>query len=172
MWFRLICVRLSAANSQLQLQNLDVPSQNPITILRDTLLHAGRSWVPLSLNLGVPLFCPTLCQQVCSNMSAAQCLTPSGRSAWRTAQLQLQQQLWQLVGQFGAGSDSSKAGLGKQQPAAASGGAAMQVELPSGWRAAAAAAGGVELPARGLLFDGRTLLPVDVGDCLQGVRAW
>uniref|UniRef100_A0A383VSL6 FAM91 C-terminal domain-containing protein n=1 Tax=Tetradesmus obliquus TaxID=3088 RepID=A0A383VSL6_TETOB len=144
---------------------------------------AGSGWVPLSLNLGVPLFCPTLCQQVCSNMSAAQCLTPSGRSAWRAAQLQLQQQLWQLVGQFGAGSGSSSSkavGLGNKQPAAAaaaaaaSGGGAMQVELPPGWRAAAAAAAGdgVELPACGLLFNGRALLPVDFGDCLQGVCAW
>jgi hypothetical protein len=139
------------------------------------LLPAGRGWVPLSLNLGVPLFCPTLCQQVCNNMSTAQCLTSSGRSAWRASQLQLQQQLWQLVGQFGTGSSSNVGGSNQQEHVAALSGTAGgvgQVEVQPAWQTAAGAGASVELPSCGLLFDGRTLLAVDVGECLQGVRAW
>jgi hypothetical protein len=108
-------------------------------------------------------------------MSAVQCLTPNGRSAWRAAQLQLQQQLWHLVAQYGAGSTGSIGGLGQQQPAtalSAAAGGVEQFELPPGWQTAAGAGASVELPSCGLLFDGRTLLAVDIGECLQGVRAW
>jgi hypothetical protein len=32
--------------------------------------------------------------------------------------------------------------------------------------------GGVQLPGHCLLFDGHSLLPVDVSSCLQGVQCW
>lgn len=97
-------------------------------------------------------------------MVAAQCLTPAGQGAWRRAQAQLQQQLWALVSQYGAASSSScgAGGTGGHQGLVP---AAPLDEQQAG-------AGVVQLPACGILFDGNHLVPVEVGDCLQGARLW
>ncbi|KAF8055757.1 Fam91a1 [Scenedesmus sp. PABB004] len=103
---------------------------------------SGRGgWVPLSLSLGAPLFCPALCRQVTANMAAAGALGPAGAAAWRAAQAGLQAQLAALVSQFGGGGG-----------------------------AAAAPPGGLALPGCALHFDGADLVRLELGDSLQGAR--
>jgi hypothetical protein len=137
----------------------------------------GQPWVPLSVNLGVPLFCPTLCQLVCNNMAEQQSLTPTGEAAWRTAQQQVQQQLAQHVGLADSSSSGSRGpvgGVGREgQP-----GSRGELEGAYGVRrlSASVAAGmvgaSVQLPSHCLLFDGMSLLPVEVSGCLQGAQLW
>eukprot|EP00775_Hariotina_reticulata_P005967 gene5967-6206_t len=132
-----------------------------------------------SVHLGAPLFCPTLCQAVCRNMTSRKCLTAAGRAAWCTAQLMLQQQLWQLVGQYGA-LGAQHIGLSAREeslktPSAvrpcSPGEVGGHVQVPAGLEEIVVS-GEAELPACVLLFDGSSLLAVDAGDCLQGVRLW
>jgi len=124
--------------------------------------------VPLSVNLGVPLFCPRLCQLVCNNMAQQQCLTTAGQTAWRAAQQQLQQRLMQHVGGTDRCSsrDSSVTGLHGQ--------GVMMSAAEGLWSSGAGGmpGGGVRLPSTSLLFDGHSLLPVDVSGCLQGAQLW
>lgn len=118
-------------------------------------------------------------------MAATECLSPGGRSAWRDAQQQLQQQLWKLIAQYGVVGNGSNV-TAQVTPAAVGGGSnsdlaslsagagvggALQQQLDL-QRLQTAVPDGVELPACELLFDGRELLPLDVGECLQGPRAW
>jgi hypothetical protein len=132
-------------------------------------VHAKQQqqpWVPLSVNLGVPLFCPSLCQLVCDNMTHHQCLTPTGEAAWRNAQQQLQQQLSEQVGL----ADSSSSGGDRGAEGSKGGSSGVVQGGPLGH--ALAGGGGVRLPSHSLLFDGHSLLPVDVSTCLQGAQLW
>jgi hypothetical protein len=130
-----------------------------------------QPWVPLSVNLGVPLFCPNLCQLVCDNMMQQQSLTPDGEATWRSAQQQLQQQLDEHVDW--AHSSSRGAGSCQQLPGGAAVGQGVHGVDKVGMNEAAGMAGGdVTLPSHYLLFDGHSLLPVDVSGCLQGVQLW
>jgi hypothetical protein len=139
------------------------------------LLFTGgqkQPWVPLSVNLGVPLFCPTLCQLVCDNMAEQQSLTPTGEAAWRAAQQQVQQQLAQHVGL----ADSSRGavdGVGRVvQPLTRDKGTCGVKFGLSASVAAGMLGAGVQLPSHCLLFDGMSLLPVEVSGCLQGAQLW
>jgi len=89
----------------------------------------------------------------------------------------LHQQLWQLVVQYGALEGQQHLGLRALDPsalassAASPGEAVGHVQLPAGVEELVVS-GEAELPACVLLFDGSSLLAVDAGDCLQGVRLW
>lgn len=112
-------------------------------------------------------------------MTSRECLTAAGRAAWCTAQLVLQQQLWQLVGQYGAlegqhiglreleESLTTSSAVSPRSPDGVGG----HVQVPAGLEELVVS-GEAELPACVLLFDGSSLLAVDAGDCLQGVRLW
>jgi hypothetical protein len=121
--------------------------------------------------LGVPLFCPSLCQLVCDSMMQQQSLTPDGEAAWRSAQQQLQQQLSEHVGW--AHSSSRDSGSCQKLPGVQAVGQGVHAVDRVGLSEAAGMAGGdVTLPSHYLLFDGHSLLPVDVSGCLQGVQLW
>lgn len=104
-------------------------------------------------------------------MAQQQSLTPTGEAAWRTAQQQVQQQLAQHVGL----ADSSRGHVGgvgiEVQPGARNEGTC-GVKVLSASVAAGMVGGGVQLPSHCLLFDGMSLLPVEVSGCLQGAQLW
>lgn len=132
-----------------------------------------QPWVPLSVNLGVPLFCPTLCQLVCNNLLQQQCLTAAGQATWRAAQQQLQQRLVAQIKAADSSNDdanfnSDGTGLQADGLRAAAGGAGVAPDMCLMMTGVA----GMKLPSYSLLFDGHSLLPVDVSSCLQAVQLW
>lgn len=129
----------------------------------------SSSWLPFTVTLGVPLFCPLLCQQICNNMADRRCLSAAGQAGWRAAQQHLQQQLWQLMLQYGVPSGGkSKLEMSQQLP----GSSIMSDPAHNPLAAAVEVTLGLELPARCLLFDGTSLVAVDMEECLQGVSLW
>lgn len=150
------------------------------------LLAAGpqqqqqQPWLPLSVHLGVPLFCPALCRAVCSNMAQQQCLSQWGQAAWTVAQQQLQHQLADAVGL----ADSSSSSIVRAHSISSGTAAAVgdvsdpggpvtsRGSVGGGGVGGGMVGGGVQLPGHCLLFDGHSLLPVDVSSCLQGMQCW
>ncbi len=109
------------------------------------------AWLPLTLHLGVPLYCLHLCKDVCARASAASFLTAEARAAHRSGLQQLQAQLWQLISQHALGTSAPGGDAHQSNPAALLDGV-----VP------------VELPIANLLFDGTNIQVLDMSDCCQG----
>ncbi len=137
-------------------------------------------WLPLSLHQGVPLYCLPLCKAVCAQAQAAGFLSAAGQSRQVEAQQTLQRRLdelverfaWPLLGLRGRQQQSQQQQQQQQQAAGAAwpagageGGAGADGKAAGG---AALSWGVVDLPAVNLLFDGAALVPVDLGECVQG----
>ncbi|KAG2497046.1 hypothetical protein HYH03_005046 [Edaphochlamys debaryana] len=154
---------------------------------------AGGPWVPLRVQLGLPLYSLDLCRRVCGAAEAAGFLTPEGRRNQHQVQAQLQSHLTRLVHLYCH--PSQDGAYGSEPPPSAAGGdasaATAAADPPSGGPAAAGPTGGggggnggapaaalpplphvgsvLPLPAVNLSFDGRSLQPVRLADSLQGL---
>jgi hypothetical protein len=122
---------------------------------------AGAPWLPLAVQLGVPLHNLQLCKDVCAAAVGAEFMSPASRAAHGAASQRLQAHIWQLITQYGG------AGPGGGGDAAAEGGGAAPWELPPD----AGLGGYAELPANNLLFDGTNLGPLDLSESQQAVAA-
>lgn len=117
-------------------------------------------------------------------MAQQQTLTPAGEAAWRAAQQRLQRLLAEHVSVADGQSSSSGRGDGSEGPdvwgcssssevpAVTGAGSGAAAQVSGACVAASMVGGGVTLPSRSLLFDGHSLLPVDISSCLQGVQLW
>jgi hypothetical protein len=103
---------------------------------------AGRSWVPLAVHFGVPLYDLPLCRAVCRRAREVAFLGSEGRGAVQAGQQLLQAQLLGTVAMHSRGSSL-------QRPAA---------DRPAV----------LDLPVHNLLFDGTNLQVVDMSECVQG----
>ena len=122
-----------------------------VGFLRVVRLDGGGAkdlWAPLAVCLGVPLYRPSLCREVCARAAAADFLSSERVAAQGRAQRRLQRALAAMARRFGS------SGLA---PAAA------------GRDDAAGAAAPVDLPARNLLFGGGHELRVVRDDDASGV---
>ncbi|MEW5317390.1 MAG: hypothetical protein WDW38_008689 [Sanguina aurantia] len=145
----------------------------------------GVPWVPLSLQLGVPLYCLDLCKAVCGRAVSEHFLSPDGRAAQAEGQLILQHALHSLSSLYSADRPAEGADEGDSQfdPNDVRSGMS-SLSLRGGWglmpglsleagfvpgRVPELGASTLELPACNLLFDGMHLTPVDLDDCIQGV---
>ncbi|GLI62242.1 hypothetical protein VaNZ11_004837 [Volvox africanus] len=95
--------------------------------------RGGVSWLPLSVQLGVPLYCLDLCRAVCRAAQAAGFLTPEGRQTHLQAHKVLQVQLTKLLVQYSHcgqdGSYGSATGLVAAAAAAAGEAAALTSDI-------------------------------------------
>ncbi|MEW5307506.1 MAG: hypothetical protein WDW36_009896, partial [Sanguina aurantia] len=145
----------------------------------------GVPWVPLSLQLGVPLYCLDLCKAVCGRAVSEHFLSPDGRAAQAEGQLILQHALHSLSSLYSADRPAEGADEGDSQfdpndvrsgmsslSLRGGGGLMPGLSLEAGFvpgRVPELGASTLELPACNLLFDGMHLTPVDLDDCIQGV---
>uniref|UniRef100_A0A7S3QN27 FAM91 C-terminal domain-containing protein n=1 Tax=Dunaliella tertiolecta TaxID=3047 RepID=A0A7S3QN27_DUNTE len=124
---------------------------------KEDVLQMGGGWVPVAVQLGVPLYSLSLCKAVCKCAQEQGALSQEGREAQVLAQCMLQTALQDLISQFtvavhGSSSSSSSA-------------------LAPGGGAPAFAA--VALPTCNLYFDGTNLEVVDLQGSLQrGGVSW
>ncbi|GIL62622.1 hypothetical protein Vafri_16817 [Volvox africanus] len=104
--------------------------------------RAGVSWLPLSVQLGVPLYCLNLCRAVCRAAQAAGFLTHEGRQTQLQAHKVLQIQLTKLLVQYSHCAQDGSYGSATGLVAAAAAAAGEAAALASDIRAAASTAGG------------------------------
>jgi len=137
----------------------------------------SAGWVPLTVAMGVPLYCLQMCKLVCARARDVGTLTASGREWQRQMQQQLCAELDALVAQFSAHGAHAA-------PLAAS--SSFNRSSMTGDRTSAAGNGGfggsssgvsdvfapVQLPGANLLFDGTNLVRVDLTSCMQGAPAF
>lgn len=107
----------------------------------------GGDWVPLHLQLGLPLAPPGLCDLVCSQATAAKFLDSDSRRQHQEGQAQLQQQLFSIISDYGACSNCQVAMGNKEDDAISF----------------------VDLPIYNLLFDGKQIRQLDYTDYQQGI---
>ncbi|KAI8462738.1 MAG: FAM91 N-terminus-domain-containing protein [Monoraphidium minutum] len=100
----------------------------------------GAPWLPLAVQLGVPLYDLRLCKAVCAAAAGADFLSPQRRAAHGAADAALHAALSALAAQYGAGGGGGGGG---------------------------GARGCASLPAADLLFDGSGLTVLDLSDAQQ-----
>jgi len=116
---------------------------------------ARARWLPLAVQLGVPLHNLQLCRDVCAAATEADFLSPASRARHVVASQLLQAQLWHLMAQHGT------VGVG--------GGGDDEQRLAAGLGELVAYA---ELPSGNLFFDGTNLQPVELGESQQAVACF
>ncbi|KAF5832133.1 hypothetical protein DUNSADRAFT_12115, partial [Dunaliella salina] len=122
---------------------------------KEEVLQMGGGWVPVAVQLGVPLYSLSLCKAVCKCAWEQGALSQEGREAQVLAQCMLQTALQDLISQFavsahGTGSSSALASAGTAPAFAA-----------------------VSLPTCNLYFDGTNVEVVDLQGSLQrGGVSW
>lgn len=107
---------------------------------------AADEWLPLSVQLGIPLYCLHLTRLVCDRAKEAGFLTAEGRAAQHEGQVQLDSHLRRLVQQYATNS------------------ACFHYDASNDHFSPLA-----DLPAANLLFDGCAIQQVDLGGYLQGL---
>ncbi|KAL3158901.1 hypothetical protein ABBQ32_011616 [Trebouxia sp. C0010 RCD-2024] len=105
------------------------------------------AWVPLHLQLGLPLVPAELCDLVCSQATAAKFLDTDCRRQHQDGQAQLQQQLFSIISDYGACSNCQAVSGSKEDEAVSF----------------------VDLPIYNLLFDGKQMHQLDYSDYQQGI---
>ncbi|GIM16671.1 hypothetical protein Vretimale_19263 [Volvox reticuliferus] len=115
--------------------------------------RGGDPWLPLSVQLGVPLYCLNLCRAVCRAAQAAGFLTPEGRQTQLQAHKVLQTQLTKLLVQYSHcaqdGSYGSATGLVAAAAAAVGEAAALSPDIRAALMASGGGGGGVDLGVGG-----------------------
>lgn len=135
-------------------------------------------WLPLAVQLGVPLYNLQLCRDVCAAAVRARFLSPEARAAHAEASRLLQARLWRLIAAHGAAAPP-----GAGAAAGAGGWAPLSGGDGNGNGGNGGGGGGVpaglaelrpyaELPADNLLFDGARLRPLDLSGCQQAAAGF
>jgi hypothetical protein len=117
-------------------------------------------WLPLAVQLGVPLHNLQLCRDVCAAAVAADFLSPTARAQHVVASQLLQAQLWHLIVQYGAVEDDGWGESGQEGGLARLTGGLSELTAYT------------ELPAGNLFFDGTNLQAVDLSESEQAVAGF